>query len=131
MKNASFIISVDGSFEMTNNFFEHLLNNSFAKESEIIVINDCIDNIHTLNYLNQLNKEKNNVKLINLETKLGYGKANNIGVENAQNEYIFFINIDVFASRDCFEKMYDCLCQGNADCVQPLLIWPQNNRIQC
>lgn len=131
MHNVSFIISIDSSFEMTTNFFENLLSNVFVKSSEVIIVNDCIDNIKTLNYLNQINNKKDNVKLINLENKVGYGKANNIGVGASTNDYLFFINTDVFADDNCFEKMLDSLEKNEADCVQPLLIWPQNNRIQC
>jgi GT2 family glycosyltransferase len=131
MKNISFIISIDSSYEMTTNFFEHLLNDDFVKECEIVIVNDCIDNIRTLNYLNQLESRNKMLKLINLEKKVGYGIANNIGVDISTNDYLFFINTDVFAEKNCFHEMYNCLMRNDADCVQPLLIWPQNNRIQC
>lgn len=131
MNNVSFIISVDSSFEMLSNFFESFLRNDFVKESEIIVVNDCSCNISILNYLNQIKLQNTNVVIINLETKSGYGISNNIGVDNSTNDYLFFINTDVFAQDECFPKMYKCLQDGYADCVQPLLIWPQNMRIQC
>lgn len=131
MNDVSFIISVDSSFEMTNNFFEQFINDDFVKLSEVIIINDCIDNIRTLNYLNQLKNNNSNVKLNTLETKVGYGKANNVGVDISSGKYLFFINTDIFAENGCFEKMLDSLNKDEADCVQPLLIWPQNNRIQC
>lgn len=131
MNDVSFIISVDSSFEMTTNFFERFFVNDFVKSSEVIIVNDCVNNIKTLNYLNKLNSINENVKLINLESKVGYGKANNIGVNESKNNILFFINTDVFAEENCFEQMLKCLEQNYADCVQPLLIWPQNNRIQC
>lgn len=131
MNNVSFVISIDNSFEMTTNFFENLFANVFVKQSEVIIVNDCVENIKNLNYLSQINNTKDNVKLINLERKVGYGKANNIGVDKSSNDYLFFINTDIFAEVNCFERMLNCLEQNKADCVQPLLIWPQNNRIQC
>lgn len=131
MNNVSFIISIDNSFEMVNNFFNSFLDNQFVKNSEIILINDCIDSIKTINYLNKIKIENKNIRLINLKQKVGYGIANNIGVEQASNEYLFFINTDIFAMDDCFEKMLHSLETNQADCVQPLLIWPQNKRIQC
>lgn len=131
MNNVSFIISVDSTFEMTTNFFENLFENTFVKLSEVIVVNDCVNNIKVLNYLNQIVNKRNNVKLINLENKVGYGKANNIGVDVSTKDYLFFINTDIFVENDCFELMFGYLKENIADCVQPLLIWPQNYRIQC
>ena len=72
----SFIISIDSSYEMTTNFFEELLSNKFSKNSEIVIVNDCVDNVKTINYLNQINASYNNVILINLDKKVGYGVAN-------------------------------------------------------
>lgn len=131
MNNVSFIISIDNSFEMTTNFFEHFLEDPFVKLSEIVIVNDCIDNVNTLNFLNKITQDHRNIRLINLEKKVGYGVANNIGVSHSTKEFLFFINTDVFAKNNCFYQMYIHLEQNIADCVQPLLIWPQNNRIQC
>lgn len=127
----SFIISVDSSFEMTNNFFEHLLQDEFAKKSEIVVILDAITNTDIIKYLKKLAVSYNNLKLHFSDTKLGYGKANNYAVRQSQNDILYFINTDVFADKECFSKMYSALMTPNVACVQPLLIWPQNNRIQC
>lgn len=131
MKDVSFIISIDNSFVLVNNFFEELLCCNFVKESEVIVVLDSVYNIEILNYLNELKEQYYNIKVFQLETKVGYGVANNIGVDKSKGDYIFFINTDIFSNDDCFEKMYSALSSGNADCVQPLLLFPQNNRIQC
>lgn len=131
MNNVSFIVSIDNSFELVNNFFENFLCNAFVKESEIIVVIDCVYNIKLLNYLNDLEQQYTNITLLSLKVKAGYGKANNIGVSRSNGKYIFFINTDIFASNDCFIKMHAVLSTSKADCVQPLLLYPQNNRIQC
>ena len=131
MNNVSFIISIDSSYEMTNNFFEELLKTNFAKESEIIIILDYVDNINILNYLNRIKRINHNISIIVLDKKVGYGVANNIGVNASSNKYLFFINTDVFVDDVCLNKMLRALESNQADCVQPLLIWPQNNRIQC
>jgi len=127
----SFIVSVDSSFEMTNNFFEHFLKDSFALDSEIIVITDAISNIKIITYLNSLKKKYGQIRLIKETKKSGYGKVNNIAVSYAKGKYLFFINVDVFAQKRCFDNMLSCLEIQKVDCVQPLLIWPQNNLVQC
>lgn len=53
---------------------------------------------------------------------MGYGKANNYAVKQAQNNILYFINTDVFAEKECFSKMLDALMLENVACVQPLLI---------
>lgn len=131
MNNVSFIVSIDNSFELVNNFFENFLCNTFVKESEIVIVIDSAYNIKLLNYLNNLKKQYNNIILISLEVKAGYGRANNIGVAKSSGKYIYFINTDVFVSNDCLSKMYSVLISSQADCVQPLLLYPQNHRIQC
>ena len=128
--DVSFIISIDSSFEMVNNFFEHLLQDEFVLSSEIIVVLDAITNSCTIEYIKQLSKYQN-VKVYILNQKIGYGKANNYAVKQSQNNILYFINTDVFAEKDCFTKMLSALKEENVACVQPLLIWPQNNRIQC
>lgn len=131
MNNVSFIVSIDNSFELVNNFFENFLCITFVKESEIIVVIDCVYNIKLLNYLSDLEQQHTNITLLSLKVKAGYGKANNIGVSKSNGKYLFFINTDIFANDDCFSKMYTALSSSKADCVQPLLLYPQNNRIQC
>lgn len=131
MNKVSFIVSIDNSFELVNNFFENFLCDAFVRKSEIIVVIDAVYNAKLLNYLNDLKQYYNNITLISLEAKAGYGKANNIGVLKSSGEYIFFINTDVFANNECFIKMLSVLTSSKADCVQPLLLYPQNNRIQC
>ena len=56
MYDVSFIISIDSSFEMTNNFFENFLNDNFVKNSQIIIVNDCVENIRIINYLKLIDK---------------------------------------------------------------------------
>lgn len=131
MNDVSFIVSIDNSFELVNNFFENFLSNTFVKESEIIVVIDAVYNTKILNYLSDLKQHYDNIILITLEVKVGYGRANNLGVLKSSGEYIFFINTDIFADNECFIEMYSVLASSKADCVQPLLLYPQNNRIQC
>ncbi len=64
--------------------------NKFLDNPEIIVV----DNGSEDNTVELLSKEKN-VKLIKNKTNLGFSKANNIGLKQASNEYIIFMNSDI------------------------------------
>lgn len=126
----SFIISLDNSYALANNFFSHLLNSDFVKKSEIIVVLDGVTNQKILNYCSILNETNKNINVYSIK-KVGYGKANNFAVEKASGKYLFFINSDIFAQDQCFELMLDKLESNEVDCVQPLLIYPQTNLVQC
>ena len=125
----SFIISIDTTYEMADNFFTLFFANNFVKQSEVVIVVDGNHNLQIHNMLNKLKEKEKNIKIIFL-SKVGYGKANNVGVQNSTGEYLFFINTDIFVEEGCFEKMYDILHNGIADCVQPLLIYPQSNLVQ-
>lgn len=126
----SFIISLDTSFSMADNFFQLFLNEPFVKDSEVIVVVDGCHNIHIHNLLSQLLKKHENLKVF-FNEKQGYSVANNFGVKMSSGNFLFFINSDVFASSDCFKKILDALKDGIAECVQPLLLYPQTNMVQC
>lgn len=126
----SFIISIDTSYAMSNNFFSIFMKEDFVKANEVVIILDGISNMKLDRYLDKLAQENSNIQLIKSE-KVGYGRANNIAVEHSSGEYLFFINCDIFVEHGCFEKMYAALETGKADCVQPLLIYPQSNLVQC
>lgn len=125
----SFIISIDTTYEMADNFFSLFFSHTFVKQSEVIIVVDGNYNLQIRNILNKIKENESNIKIIYLP-KSGYGKANNIGVQNSHGEYLYFINTDIFIEDGCFEKMYDVLHNGFADCVQPLLIYPQSNLVQ-
>lgn len=125
----SFIISVDSSYAMTNNFFSLFLENKFVKSNEVIVVLDGVNNLSIISYCKNLEKKYSNLYVHAID-KVGYGKANNYAVKKSTGEYLFFINNDIFAEEDCFQKMYSKLATGKVDCVQPLLIYPQTNLVQ-
>lgn len=126
----SFIISIDASYSMTSNFFELFLNEPFVKESEVIIVVDGCNNILVHNLLKKLIANNDNIKVY-FKDKMGYGIANNFGVKMSQGEHLFFINSDVFTSSTCFQKMLTVLVSKRAECVQPLLLYPQTNTVQC
>lgn len=126
----SFIISVDTTFSMASNFFNLFLKEKFVKESEVIVVVDGCSNIHIHTFLNQLSTQNPNIKVF-FNDKMGYGIANNFGVKMSTGDYLFFINSDIFTSSVCYEKMLSVLQNKKAECVQPLLLYPQTNTVQC
>ena len=44
---------------------------------------------------------ENSVKMIEAETNLGFGKANNLGTKYAAGDYVFFLNPDTVLIEQC------------------------------
>lgn len=126
----SFIISVDSSFQMTNNFFEILMEEPYVLQQEVVIIVDGNDSYILREYLKNLVSKHENIRLFFCD-KVGYGIANNIAVEKSKGDILFFINTDIFASSKCFEKIENAIIQHKGDCIQPLLLYPQSNLVQC
>ena len=126
----SFIISVDTSFPMASNFFELFLKEPFVEKSEVIVVVDGCSNIYVHGLLKKLEAQYPNLNVF-FNDKMGYGIANNFGVKQSTGDYLFFINSDIFAASSCYEKMLCSLKNKEAECVQPLLLYPQTKTVQC
>lgn len=126
----TFIISIDSTFEMTDNFLNRFLEDHYVQNNEVIIIVDGNYNSKIYELLSCAKKKYTNLSVIYSE-KVGYGKANNIAASHAQGDILFFINSDIFAEPGCFEKMQNAIEHGRADCVQPLLIYPQSGLVQC
>ena len=60
----SFIISIDNTYAMVNNFFELFLQDEFVKSSEIVVILDGVSNQNVISFCEQLEESINNFILL-------------------------------------------------------------------
>ena len=78
--------------------------NQTLKETEIICIDDgSTDN--SLNILKEYSKKDKRVKIITKENG-GQASARNLGIKEAQGEYIAFVDSDDFIEPEMFEKLY-------------------------
>ncbi|MBR6610476.1 MAG: glycosyltransferase family 2 protein [Oscillospiraceae bacterium] len=77
---------------------------------EIIVV----DNASKDNSLEELRKEfGETIKLIESDTNLGFGRANNLGFENAVGDYVFLLNSDTVLVNNAIKILYDYLKNNN------------------
>ena len=126
----SYIIAIDNKYELISNFLEQLLCN-VKKNDEIILIDDGCNYFDTLEYLTYMAQNNTQIKLIHLKQKVGFGKANNVGISAASGETLIFINSDIFLEKYCIDRMLELLWSDDKiGAVQPLLIYPQTNKVQ-
>lgn len=91
--------------------------NQTMKDIEILAINDgSTDN--SLNILDSLSlKYKGKLKIISKENG-GAGSARNIGIENANGEFIKFVDADDYLKLDILDRMYNIAKENHVSLVR-------------
>jgi len=116
MPKVSVIVPVYNAEKYLNQCISSIANQTM-KDIEIIAINDgSFDN--SLIILNELLlKYKGKLKIFNKENG-GAGSARNIGIENANGEFIKFVDADDYLKLDILEKMYTLAKDYNVSLVR-------------
>ncbi len=84
------------------------------QDIEIIVVDDkSTDN--TVSLVKNFVLKDNRIKLIELPQNKKQGYARNIATEQAEADYVMFLDVDDKYEPDCVEKMYNKIVQDNAD----------------
>ncbi len=98
--------------------------NFLPPNSEIIVI----DNASTDKTLSVIAEFQSSIKIIKSEENLGFGKACNKAVDEAQGEYLFLLNPDTTIKMPVFEELIH-FYQGktNIGILAPKLLMPSGN----
>lgn len=85
---------------------------------QIVIVNDCSTD-NTLNVVLENYKKyyKDKMKVISNEKNVGVGISRKIGVENADGEFVIFLDSDDYLLPDCLEVSMELQKQHNADVV--------------
>ena len=116
MAKVSVIIPVYNAEKYLNQCISSIANQTM-QDIEIIAINDgSTDN--SLNVLDELSQRyKGKLKIYTKENG-GAGSARNIGIENANGEFIKFVDADDYLKVDILEKMYTIAKEHNVSLVR-------------
>lgn len=100
----SIIIPVYNVEEYISECLDSIINQSL-REIEIICINDgSTDN--SLKIIKDYEKMDSRIKVINQSNK-GLGATRNVGIENSNGEYIYFMDSDDYLELCALEELYD------------------------
>ncbi|KAB7613635.1 glycosyltransferase family 2 protein [Amylibacter sp. SFDW26] len=126
----SVVVSILNAPALTANFLSRLAELRANEEFEVVLVCDGDQNIGTQQVIGTYHGSLKPTVVVNEET-LGYGAANNRGVEAATGDVLVFMNTDVFPEETAITKLAKTL-NDNADIgiVQALLIYPQNGKVQ-
>lgn len=100
-------------------YIERTLNSIIAqsyKNLEIIIVNDgSTDNSKEI--CTRFKERDNRIKLINIENH-GAGYARNLGLNNANGEYISFIDADDYVDLDYYKILHNMILDTGADIAE-------------
>lgn len=83
---------------------------------EIICVNDCSTD-NSLSFLKEYAKLDERITIIDLEQNVGQGKARNLALEQAQADYVMFLDPDDWFELDTCEKALSKIKENNNDFV--------------
>lgn len=112
MLEVSIIIVNYLKYNLTDRCIQSVIDTVKDINYEIIVVDNNSPN-NSYEYLLNKYNENENIKIIKNSKNLGFGMANNIGVENAKGNYIMLLNPDVVVLEDAIFKMYIRLASDN------------------
>lgn len=130
MKKASIIITVDTEYSLISNFFYFLFETHTTKDYELIVVDDHCGNYETREYLKEMENSGKIDLLITLDNKVGFGRANNIGISHSTTGYLVLLNTDILLRGHEIDRLLERMKVLNCQAIQPLLLYPQTGRIQ-
>lgn len=123
-KTLSIITLTLNNIEYTKKYIESLYR--FTNDFELIIVDNASTN-GTVDYIESLRLEKDNIKVIYNEDNKGFSKGNNQGIELAEGEYIGFLNNDILLYPNWFDKIKEVFEKENAAFVSPRHINPNYN----
>lgn len=123
--DVSIIIVNYNTLFVTKRCIDSIINNTKKCSVEIIVV----DNNSNDGSLEALSNDSR-VIFIEAGRNLGFGKANNLGVEKATGKYLFFLNSDTYLLNDavsCFFNFCESHCELTIGAVGSLLLNPNGD----
>ena len=116
MIKVSIIIPVYNTEKYLKKCLESVCNQTL-KDIEIICINDCSTD-NSLEILKEYSAKDNRIKIIDFKENKGAAVARNTGIDEAQGEYLGFVDSDDFVDLDFYEKLYNKAIETEADVVK-------------
>lgn len=114
--NLSIIIPVYNKGEYIQNTLKSINIDKYS-DTEIIFIDDnSTDN--SVNIIKEFKEKHANINLIINKNNLGAGASRNIGIENANGEYVFFLDADDIINSTTLRKLIKCADETHADIIR-------------
>lgn len=113
MAAISVIIPVYNAEDYLNRCLNSLVNQTL-KDIEIICVNDCSTD-NSLKILQNYALKDTRIRIIDFKENKGAAIARNKAIEDANGEYIGFVDSDDFIDLDFYEKLYNTVSKNNTN----------------
>lgn len=124
----SLIIPTKDGFHILKACIESVIKKTTYLNYEIIVVDNQSTDIKTINYLNKLVSDFNNIKVIKYDKKFNYSDINNIAVKYAKGSVLGFLNNDTeVINPDWLTEMLSHAVRPDIGCVGAMHFYPDNH----
>lgn len=97
----------------TSFLLDNCLNSLLEKTKEINFEIIVVDNASSDNSLSMMKQKYSQIKLIESNVNLGFGKANNLGAKYATGKYLFLLNTDTLLVNNAIKILFDFMETGS------------------
>ncbi|MEJ8738524.1 glycosyltransferase family 2 protein [Erysipelotrichaceae bacterium HCN-30851] len=120
----SIIIPIKDQIDLLDTALKSIFSKTSYKNYEIIIVNNCSEELDTYNYLEKIQMEHHNVNVVKGYCEFNWSKLNNIGIENANGEVFVFLNNDIeVISEDWLTRLVENAIREDVGVVGPLLLY--------
>ena len=105
--DVSIIIVNYNTYNLTHNCIESIIKNTCSISFEIILVDNA-----SKDGSKEFFSKDNRIKYIYLEENIGFGRANNVGVEYASGNFLFFLNSDTLLVNNAIYILYQYLIEN-------------------
>lgn len=113
MAKISTIVTNYNNHDYLKKCLESIVFQSF-NDIEILIVDDASTD-NSLNTIQPIAEKDNRIKIIRLEENRGAGYARNVGLQNAQGEFISFVDGDDFLFEDFYKEAIKAAEETNSD----------------
>lgn len=111
MKTVSIIIPVHNTEEYIEQCVLSALSQTYM-HIEVIIVNDCSQD-NSLQVIQQLQSHDKRIKIFNFEERLGAGAARNYAIEQAEGDFIYFLDSDDYLPENTIQYLVDQIGEHN------------------
>ena len=108
----SIITPMYNSFSLMDRYFESFRNQTY-KNFEIIIVDDCSTDGSYKKAIEYAEKSELNIRVFRSDKNAGPGNARNIGLNEANGEWVLFVDSDDYIDNHLFELINSICCRKN------------------